>query len=191
MDAPTAIREAFARILPLPDDEWQAFVPLLDVRHHRKGDFLIREGQVAGHIYFLYNGATRNYFLKDGKEYTVDFHFKGDFVAAYLSFITREPSPVFIECLEDTETVAIAYDPLQEFYRHSHQGERIGRLMAEHQYVRRLRREMDILALTAEERYKQLLDKHPGLISALSVKHLSSYLGIQPESLSRIRKTRN
>lgn len=188
MDAFHAIREAYHRILPMTDPEWAAFARLLELKHFSKGDFLIRAGQVGNHIHFLNKGATRNYFLKDGKEFTVDFHFAGDFVGAYFSFITREPSPVFIESLEVTETVSIAYDPLQEFYRQSHQGERIGRLMAEFQYVKRLKKEMDILSLTAEERYKELLHSHPDLVSSLSVKHLSSYLGIQPESLSRIRK---
>jgi hypothetical protein len=60
--------------------------------------------------------------------------------------------------------------------------------MAEFQYVKRLRKEMDLLAFTAEERYALLLSKNPELIQNISVKHLSSYLGIQPESLSRIRK---
>ncbi|WP_315823824.1 hypothetical protein [Paraflavitalea speifideaquila] len=60
--------------------------------------------------------------------------------------------------------------------------------MAEAQYVKRLRKEMDFLSYTAEERYVRLMEKNPQLIQQISVKHLSSYLGIQPESLSRIRK---
>jgi len=77
---------------------------------------------------------------------------------------------------------------LQSLYARSHHGERIGRLMAEYQYIKRLRREMDLLSRTAEERYAGLLQRAPKLVSNISVKHLSSYLGIQPESLSRIRK---
>ena len=100
----------------------------------------------------------------------------------------RKPSPITIEALTDAETVYIDYKALQDFYRRFPLGERTGRLMAEYQYVKRLQREMDLLSLTAEERYKELLAKHPTLVRDLSVKHLSSYLGMQPESLSRIRK---
>ncbi|GGA84603.1 Crp/Fnr family transcriptional regulator [Puia dinghuensis] len=191
MDEFSAIRETYSRIMPLPDDEWQDFAGRLTLKHFDKGDFLIREGQVESHIYFLNEGATRNYFIKDGKEFTVDFHFKGDFVTAYYSFISREPSQIYIELLADAETLSIDHTSLQEFYRNNHNGERIGRLMAEHQYMKRLKREMDFLSLTAEARYGELLAKSPQLISTLSVKHLSSYLGIQPESLSRIRKAQS
>ena len=182
------IKQAFFQLHPLPENEWNDFSEKLILKNFHKGDFLIREGQVENYIYFLNKGTTRHYFIKDGKEFTVDFQFEGDFVTAYYSFVTREPSPVFIELLEDAETVAISYKSLNEFYSKHPSGERVGRLMAESQYVRRLRKEMDLLSLTAEERYAQLMKKNPQLINTISVKHLSSYLGIQPESLSRIRK---
>ncbi|MEJ2904833.1 Crp/Fnr family transcriptional regulator [Pedobacter panaciterrae] len=182
------IKSAISGFVALTDEKWNAFSSGLLLKTFKKGDFLIREGQTENYIYFLNAGATRNYFLKDGRDYTVDFQFEGDFVTAYLSFISREPSPIFIELLEEAEVVAIPYRHLQEFYKKDHEGERIGRLMAEFQYVKRLRKEMDLLAFTAEERYALLLSKNPELIQNISVKHLSSYLGIQPESLSRIRK---
>ena len=188
MNPLSKIKQAFFQLHPLPENEWTGFSDKLLLKSFRKGEFLIREGQVENYIYFLNKGTTRHYFIKDGKEFTVDFQFEGDFVTAYYSFITREPSPVFIELLEDAEAVAITYQSLNAFYSKYPNGEKIGRLMAESQYVRRLRKEMDLLSLTAEERYARLMKKSPGLISTISVKHLSSYLGIQPESLSRIRK---
>ncbi|ASZ11713.1 Crp/Fnr family transcriptional regulator [Chitinophaga pendula] len=182
------IKQAIYRFLSLSEHEWEDFSIHLRIRSFRKGEFLIRDGQVENSIYFLNTGATRNYFLREDKEFTVDFHFAGEFVTAYYSLITREPSSVFIELLEDAEVVELPYKFLNEFYARYHNGERIGRLIAEFQYVRRLRKEMDLLSRTAEERYAELMRKHPTLIQQISVKHLSSYLGIQPESLSRIRK---
>jgi CRP-like cAMP-binding protein len=183
-----AIRQAILRFQSLSEQEWAAFAGKLQIRRFKKGDYLIREGQVENAIYFINKGSTRNYFLKDGKEFTVDFQFAGDFVTAYFSFITREPSSIFIEWLEEAEVVEVAHQTLHHFYKEHHNGERIGRLMAEAQYVKRIRKEMDFLSYTAEERYVQLMEKNPQLIQQISVKHLSSYLGIQPESLSRIRK---
>ncbi len=182
------LQQALNHFLPLPQAEWEAFSEILSIKQYKKGDYLIREGQVENHIYFLNRGATRNYFIKDGKEFTVDFQFEGDFVTAYYSLITREPSTIFIELLEDTEAVSIPVQFLNEFYARFHNGEKIGRLMAEYQYIKRLRKEMDLLSRTAEERYADLMRKNPALIQSISVKHLSSYLGIAPESLSRIRK---
>jgi len=182
------IRQAINSLQPLLENEWNDFSGALTVRTFAKGEFLIQAGQVENHVYFINSGATRNYFTREDKEYTVDFQFAGEFVTAYYSLITREPGTVNIELLESTEVVVIAYKDLKEFYNRHHNGERIGRLIAEYQYVRRLRREMDLLALSAEERYAQLMQRNPLLIQTLSVKHVSSYLGIQPESLSRIRK---
>jgi CRP-like cAMP-binding protein len=182
------MRDALGRAVYLPEEEWRVFQESLRLKRFRQGQALIGEGQVENQLRFLTEGATRSFFFKDGKEFTVDFQFAGDFVSAYYSFITRKPSPVTIEALTDTEAVHIDYDALQAFYRRFPIGERTGRLMAEHQYAKRLKREMDLLSLTALERYKELLEKNPTLVRDLSVKHLSSYLGIQPESLSRIRK---
>ena len=181
------IKQAIDRFQPLEETEWEEFSEKLELKKLKKGDFLIREGQVENHIYFINKGATRNFFIKDGKDYTVDFQFTDEFVTAYYSLITREPSSVFIELLEDSELVAISVKFLNEFYARYHNGEKIGRLIAEYQYVKRLRKEMDLLSLTAEERYAGLMQRNPALIQNISVKHLASYLGIQPESLSRIR----
>lgn len=188
MSGLSAIRDTFQRILPLPEVVWEDLAAQFSFKNFTKGSFLIREGQVENQLYFLNSGVTRNYFLKDGKEYTVDFAFTGDFVTGYYSWITREPSPIFIELLADAETVVIQRAALDAHYARHPEAEKMGRLIAERQYARRLQREMDLLSLTAEERYRQLVAKNPVLVSGLSVKHLSSYLGIAPESLSRIRK---
>ena len=184
------IKRAIFSFHALSESEWETFSSRLLVKDCQKGDYLIREGQVENYIYFLNQGSTRHYFLKDGKDFTVDFQFKGEFVTAYYSLITREPSAIYIELLEDAQTVAIPFKFLQDSYTTSHNVEKIGRLIAEFQYVKRLKKEMSLLSETAEQRYAALLDKNPALISQVSVKHLSSYLGVQPESLSRIRKMR-
>lgn len=188
MDEFAQIRKAINHFLPLDEEEWTEMSEGFKILTFKKGDFLTTQGQVENHIYFLNQGATRNYFTKDGKDFTVDFHFAGEFVTGYYSLITREPSEVFIEALLDIEAVAIGYESLQAFYNRSHSGDKLGRLIAEYQYVKRIRKEMELLSLTAEERYAALLQKNPALVQDVSVKHLSSYLGIQPESLSRIRK---
>lgn len=188
MDHYTALKQAISAIAPLAAEEWNAFSEALTTRRFPKGEYLCREGQVEHYIYFLGKGATRHYFLREGREFTVDFHFEGEFVTAYYSFLTRKPSPVSATAIEDTEAILIPHQQLHEFYDRHHMGERIGRRIAEYQYIRRLEREMALLSLSAEERYAALVMRNPALVQQISVKHLSSYLGIQPESLSRIRK---
>jgi len=182
------LRAVLDRFCPLGEAEWQELSESFVYKIWPKGTFLTREGQVEHYIYFLASGATRNYFTRGSNDFTVDFHFSGEFVTAYYSFITREPSAIWIELLEESQTVAISQTSLLAFYARYPHAERIGRLMAEYQYVRRLHREMDLMSRTAEERYAALMAKQPDLVAKISVKHLSSFLGIQPESLSRIRK---
>lgn len=173
---------------PMPEDEWEGFAAGLQHRRFQKGDLLASGGQRAHSIYFINKGATRHYFLQDGREFTVDFRFAGEMAAAYHSLITGEAGAVFITALEDTDTWAIPYTHLQSFYEKSKNGERIGRLIAENAYVQRLQREMELLSLTAGDRYRSLVARAPEIAARISVKDLSSYLGIQPESLSRIRR---
>jgi CRP-like cAMP-binding protein len=182
------LKKTLLTLTAIPDAELDDFCEKLKYKQLLKGEFLCREGQVEDYIFYLVSGATRNYFQKDGKEFTVGFHFENEFVSAYYSFLTREPSQFSIEIIQDAEVVLIPRKYLHEFYEKSGNGERIGRLIAEAQYIKRLQREMELLSLTAEERYAKLMHSNPALIQTISIKHLSSFLGIQPESLSRIRK---
>lgn len=182
------LKEALSRITQISTDEFHYFSTNLQIKSFTKGEFLCSEGQVEQYVYFLLTGATRNYFIRDGKEFTVGFHFENEFITAYYSFLTREPSPVSIELIADSSVFLIPRKFLYDFYDKFKTGEKIGRLIAEAQYLKRLQREMELLSLTAEERYAKLMERNPALVQDISIKHLSSYLGIQPESLSRIRK---
>ncbi|MFL9837481.1 Crp/Fnr family transcriptional regulator [Flavobacterium sp. ST-75] len=188
MDSLKKLQQTVFSLHQLPEADWDMFAQILTYKTYKKGDTLIKEGELEHYIYFLEKGTTRNYFLKEGKEFTVAFHFSGEFVTAFYSLITGAASIVTIELLEDAEVVVIPYRDLEMFYQKSFHGATVGRKMAEMQYAHRLEKEMELLSLTAEERYVRLMERNPELVAAISVKHLSSYLGIQPESLSRIRK---
>ena len=188
MEIYNQIKQSINSFYSIPDAEWEQFKSLLIIKELPKGSILTKAGQQENHIYYLSKGATRNYFINKDKEFTVGFHFPGEFVTAFYSLITQQPSPITIELLEDAVVAGIIYTKLEEFYKSSFAGATIGRKIAEMQYALRLKREMDLLSFTAEERYAQLMEKNPALVSTISVKHLAGYLGVQPESLSRIRK---
>lgn len=187
MDQLSQIRDILHTVTVLSDSEWEAFKDRLIMQEFEKDEHLCREGQTENYIYFIEGGACRSYFLKDGREYTLDFFFSSEFVTSYTSFLTREPSQVNIQALVKTKTFKIHYNSLQSLYDQYHHGERVGRVIAEKQFIKRSRKEMELLSLTAEDRYRSLFKKNPALVGQISVKHLSSYLGIHPESLSRIR----
>ncbi|HEY0273699.1 MAG TPA: cyclic nucleotide-binding domain-containing protein [Chitinophaga sp.] len=188
MDDKLPVRAAIERLLPFPEPEWAFFRDHLQAQDFQKEDYLCREGQVEQHLYFLISGLARSYYLKDGRAYTLDFFFPHDFATAFTSFLQQRPAATNLQALENTRTWKIHYTDLQTLYQRSATAERIGRVIAEQQFIRRSLRELELLSLTARERYQRLFDSHPELVARISVKHLSSYLGIHPESLSRIRR---
>jgi CRP/FNR family transcriptional regulator, anaerobic regulatory protein len=188
MDVYEKIKSGIKRFYPLDEDAWEMLEPTLVVKHCKKGDLLVKEGDIEDRIFFLGSGVTRNYFVRNDKEFTIDFHFEGDFVTGFYSLITAAPSVITVELLTDATIVVFPYALIASLYDVSVKAANFGRLIAERQYVVRLLKEMDLMSLTAEERYANLVSQRPELVNKISVKHISSYLGIHPESLSRIRK---
>ncbi|MFP9115480.1 Crp/Fnr family transcriptional regulator [Flavobacterium sp. RHBU_3] len=183
------LRKAIENYFPIDEEAWSLLEPTLEITKIKKGSQLVKEGETEDSIYFLVSGITRNFFIRNDKEYTIEFHFQGEFVTGYYSIITGEPSIITVETLTDTEVVLFPFDIIRSNYLENVKAANFGRIIAEVQYTKRLKKEMDLLSLTAEERYSKLLQQRPELVKKISVKHLSSYLGIQPESLSRIRKS--
>lgn len=182
------LKQAIFKFQKLDDNEWKAFSEKLKVKEFKKGQYLIREGQVEQTLFFLNTGAARSYFINEGKELTFDFVFEGEFVTAYYSFLTRTPSQFNIELLEDTVVVTISHKSLYELYDRYHNIERFGRLAAEYQFTKRVKKEIEMISLSGEERYDLLVKNRPDVILNVAGKDIASYLGIRPESLSRIRK---
>lgn len=188
MDVFEKIKSAIKKHYPLDEEAWAILEPHLIVKDCKKGHVLVNEGDVADQMFFLGSGMSRNYFVRNDKEFTIDFHFEGDFVTGFYSLITSKPSVITVELLTDATIVFFPYSFIIMLYDISIKAANFGRLIAESQYIVRLNKEMDLMSLTAEERYANLLNYRPELVNKISVKHISSYLGIHPESLSRIRK---
>lgn len=171
--------------------ELKEFMKQGEVKHYDKGDFIIKEGDVEQYLYYLKSGTVKVGILKGSEEWLLDFWFDEDFFSSYTSFLTREPSRVFIQALTAVEVFRFHYDSLQEAYKKSNAANLVGRLMAEHLFIRKTQREIDFLTKSAEERYFDLIKFDPEVIQRIPVNQIARYLGIQPESLSRIRRNLN
>lgn len=153
-----------------------------------KGQVLLDFGQVESRIYFLQSGLVELSIKSYQTLKTVDFFFAGEFVCAYTSFLLQQPSDVRVVALTDCEAQVIRYEDLQQAYRVSPTANYVGRVMNEQAYLRKAQREKDFLTKTAEERYQELIRIHPQYVSQIPVNKIARFLGIHPESLSRIRK---
>lgn len=188
MAATANIREQLQALLQAPMIHWEQFEAILQPVTFQAGDYLSEAGKTANAIFFIETGIVRVYTIHQGKEISMDFAFPGAFTTSYASFITRQPAAVNLQAITPVSGYAFYYQDLQRLYATSHQSERIGRLMAEYQYLNKYNRELSFLRFSAQERYAQLLQEHPEVVQYISIKQIASYLGIEPESLSRIRK---
>lgn len=184
----TVVKNALLQLDRRAAESWHLFEPLLQEVHVNSGAYLAHAGRISTAVYFITTGIVRVFTTNADKEVCLDFAFSGQFSTAYASFITQQPSAVTLEAVMPVTGFVFYYDDLQKLYDSHPSTERTGRLLAEYQYLRKYQRELSLLQYSAQERYVQLLEQHPQIIQHIPVKHIASYLGIEPESLSRIRK---
>jgi len=152
-----------------------------------KNEFLLNEGQVCRHLYFLETGALRGFYTLDGKEITHWFGFEKDFVTSFHSFITHEPAVENIQLLEGSILWAISKETLTNLFNLNHEIERLMRIAYEKYYIRLEERFVNAQFKTASERYENLLRQSPHILERVPLGYIASYLGISQETLSRIR----
>lgn len=153
-----------------------------------KNESLFEPGQPEDALYYMREGVVKAVFLEEsGAERVVRFFFAPEFVTEYPALVAGAPGRFALVAVSDLSLVRIPSEQLYALYDRSHAFERIGRLVAEQEFAEALAREMDFLLLTPEARYLKLARERPEYVAALPVKDLAAYLGIRPESLSRIR----
>jgi len=153
-----------------------------------KDDFLLVEGKVCRHLYFLETGALRGFYNLDGKEITYWFGFEKDFVTSFHSFITLQPAVENIQLLEGSILWSISKESLTPLFNQFHEIERLLRIVYEQYYIRLEERFVNSQFKSAAERYEHLLEQSPHILERVSLGQIASYLGISQETLSRIRR---
>ncbi len=154
----------------------------------KKGEFFLAEQQVCKHVGFILSGVMRYYINTDGEDKTYAFAQEGNFICNNESFIPQKESTKIIQALDDCEILQISYEDLQIFYRSIKEGERFGRLVLEQVFIETLQDLSSFYTDTPEDRYEKFIKKHPDLRQRISQYHIASYIGVKPQSLSRIRK---
>lgn len=178
---------AMRQLIPISSDG-QALVESLFEPHPLAAHaFFLRAGEVCQYAGFVSQGLLRYYLLDNGVEHTYDFSPEQTFVCHYESFLTQAPSNRSIQALEPTTLWRISYANLQRLYQQLDHGQQFGRLIAEQLFVHSLQKLTAFYWETAEERYDRFLREYPHLMGRLPQYVIASYVGIKPQSLSRIR----
>ena len=161
---------------------------LFKERIYKRGEYFLEEGKVCNKVGFVEQGIMRYYINDEGEEKNYDFAQEGQFICDMESFAPQIPSRKTIQALEDSTVSVISYDDLQEFYSKLRYGDRFGRLIIEQVFVKTLQDLNSFYTETPEARYKKFLERHYDIEQRISQYHVASYLGVKPQSLSRIRK---
>jgi CRP/FNR family transcriptional regulator, anaerobic regulatory protein len=171
--------------LPEEFDFYEQTVDFVDIK---KKDFLLKSGEVENYMYYVIEGVFRHFLVKDGKEICTEFVFPDTLMSSFISFGAKKPSMINIQALADAKVMRISKDNVDKFNDFSKNSERFSRQTMEILYTQKALREISLISTTAEERYLRLLQKQPKIEKIIAVKDIATYLGIHPESLSRIRK---
>lgn len=184
------LKNAINLISPIGDEDWLMLEPQLSVREYTKNDYYLSENEIENQIGFINEGSFKWYYINQkGEEVNFHFFFDNEFVVEFNSFITQQPSKMYIQAMENSQVVLLPKrEKILESYAKSHNWERFGRIISETQFTHSSERVQDFLFRSAEERYLNLLKEHPDIFQRISLSNISSYLGIQGPSLSRIRK---
>ncbi|BAV06143.1 cAMP-binding domain of CRP or a regulatory subunit of cAMP-dependent protein kinases [Filimonas lacunae] len=155
-----------------------------------KGDFYNKQNVVCKDLGIVVKGIFRVYYYdpETSEEKNVFFFSEGQFIVSFRSFIYEYPCNYYIEALEDAEILYVSYPDLQNLYKNHKSWERFGRILAEHFFNQSQGRTEELLFLTHEQRYLNLLKQHPNIVQRVASFHLASFLGIKNPSLSRIKK---
>ncbi len=172
---------------PLNHEAQNALQNCFEQQVYSKNEYLLTEGKICRHLYFIEKGAVRGFYTLDGKEITHWIAFENDFVTSFHSFITQEPAVENIQLLEGSIAWCISREKLYELFNEFNEIERVVRIGYEKYYIRLEERFVSGQFKTAGERYENLLKQAPHILERVPLGHVASYLGISQETLSRIR----
>jgi CRP-like cAMP-binding protein len=154
----------------------------------RKKD-LLRSGDICKDIAFVNRGCVRSYAIdENGHEHVLQLAFENHWISDLYSFLLHEPTTLFIEAIEDSKLLLISNEHLEQLYTEVPKMERFFRILIQRAYVTTLQRLEESFSEPAAVRYNALIEKNPNLLQRVPLIFIASYLGITPESLSRIRK---
>ncbi|MFN3298649.1 MAG: Crp/Fnr family transcriptional regulator [Sediminibacterium sp.] len=155
----------------------------------RKKQYLLQEGNICRHLAFVEKGLLRSYNVDEkGIEHMIHFAWEGWWMADMLSFLSNEPSTYHIDAIEEAELLLISQTDFEEMLLKVPVIERYFRILFQNNIISKERRLISSISNSAEEKYIHLTATNPELIKRIPQQLVASYLGITPETLSRIKK---
>ncbi len=179
--------QQFHSIYPLSAELQQHLLNTVKTKKIARRGLLLKFGQICGNIYFVEKGLFRCSYMKKRKEVSSWFMKEGDLIVSVESFFSQSPGYEKIEALEEAEVHYISYEELQDIYHQYKDFNFIGRVLTERYYTMSEQRAHSLRMQKASDRYRYMIDHDSDLIRRVPAVYIASYLGITPETLSRIK----
>ncbi|WP_228234822.1 Crp/Fnr family transcriptional regulator [Allomuricauda sp. M10] len=174
--------------LDLSEEAKQVLTECIPIVTFPKGHILLREGQVSNESFFNIEGLVRKYYMVDGEEKTTEFYIENDAISSLQSYNLKIPSNHYLECIEESRLAILSRERERELFEKVPGFESLCRVTIEEELGAYQDKQAQFMMSNPEKRYTDLMQNSPELLQRVPQYHLASYLGIKPESLSRIRK---
>jgi CRP-like cAMP-binding protein len=177
-----------SRFVTLTPEEKKYFISLLKTKRLKKKQYLLQEGDISRYEYFVTKGCLRTYSIDEkGQEHIIQFAIEDWWTGDMYSFLTQTPARYTIDALEDSALFCLEKNALEELYVKVPKFEKFFRHLLQNAFIASQQRIIETMSLTADERYCKFIERYPQMEKRLPLKQIASFLGITPESLSRIR----
>lgn len=186
--SPKRIKEVFDRYYPVDLKFWAEFCKHIKVREFSKNDIVKDYYKTEKFINILVSGSVAHFVPSEEKDVCINLYYENEIFSDYLSFLTQKPTIIKTECIEDTILWSLSFADLQKLYEKSNQSLLIGKAISDILFAKKQSEQINLLTLTPTKRYLKLIKERPLVFQRTPLKIIASYLGIAPESLSRIRK---
>lgn len=182
------VLEYFLMNSSIPREELVNIIDELNIKTYKKGTVLLNEGDISTKCYFIIEGCVRQYILEDGIEKTTAFYTENQAVVSFESYTQQKPASQYLVCNEDL--ITIVGDPFseQEMYDKYPSLESFTRTMVEQNFGKIQEEFANFVVSSPQKRYLDLMKNRPDLLQRVPQHQIASYLGVTPESLSRIRR---
>ena len=182
-----SFRDLIANIQTLTDSEFAYLESFFETRYFNKKDKLVKEGEVEKYLNFIQSGLARLYFVKDREEVVLQFSVENEIICCWESYLSGKPSRFFSEALEPMVVLSITRSNLDNIYEFNPKFERLGRLYARQEYLKKAASDYHRVRVTTQERFIDFLRDNRDLLQRVPQKYLASYLDMKPETFSRMK----
>jgi len=186
------LRKNIGRHVTLSNNQYAIVESFFTFKKYKKKQFILQEGDISRYETFILKGCTRTYETDPGgQDHILQFSIEEWWAGNLYSYLSEKPSTYNIDCIEDSEVLQITKDKQELLYASVPQMERFFRILIQNAFIATQNRVLTGLSKSGKEKYEEFIAKYPDIEQRVPNHQIASYLGLTPQSLSRIRSQYN